>query len=153
MSDKKSLTTYCGLYCPACGIYQGKMKDAANELRRIISAYGLEKEMGALSKVQPAFTNYDKFESVLEALSGFFGSCSNCREGGGPPDCRIRNCAKDRGYSICIDCADMDKCDVLKSYPWALTALQKIRTMGIEKWIKSMDLKVKAGWSYLDEKK
>jgi hypothetical protein len=47
----------------------------------------------------------------------------------------------------------MDKCDVLKSYPWALTALQKIRTMGIEKWIKSMDLKVKAGWSYLDEKK
>jgi hypothetical protein len=153
MNDKKDLVTYCGLYCPACGIRQGKIAQAVEDLQKVIRAYGLDKEMGGLSKAESAFAHYDKFSSVLEALGRFFGSCDGCRKGGGPPDCKIRNCASDRGYSLCTDCADMDKCEILKSSSWALPALEKIRSMGLEKWVKSMDLKVRAGWSYLDEKK
>ena len=153
MKDEKELTTYCGLYCPACGIHQGKVAEAVDGLQKLIHSYGFDKQMGGLSTVEPAFANYDKFNGVMEAIKRFFGRCDNCRRGGGPPDCKIRNCASDRGYSLCTDCSDMDKCDILESYPWALPALQKIRSMGYDKWIKTMEQKAKTGWRYVDEKK
>ena len=41
---------YCGLYCGACGIYQGRVKDAVESLRKIIGAYGFDKYVSELAK-------------------------------------------------------------------------------------------------------
>jgi len=152
MKDKEELTTYCGLYCPACSIFQGRIGQAVDNLQNLIGAYGLDKASVGLAKVEPAFANYDKFVDVMAALKNFYGSCEGCRNGAGPPDCKIRDCASDRGYSMCVDCPEMEKCDTLKKYPWALPSLRRIRDLGYEKWMASMDKKVKGGWSYLHEK-
>ncbi|HUM80643.1 MAG TPA: DUF3795 domain-containing protein [Methanothrix sp.] len=36
--------------------------------------------------------------------------CAGCRNGGGPPDCAIRICARERGYELCSSCGDLEGC-------------------------------------------
>lgn len=36
--------------------------------------------------------------------------CAGCANGGGPPDCTIRICARERGYDLCSSCEDLDSC-------------------------------------------
>ncbi|KYH36462.1 MAG: hypothetical protein AYL28_006360, partial [Candidatus Bathyarchaeota archaeon B23] len=42
-------------------------------------------------------------------LAKYIG-CSGCERGGGPPDCAIRLCAKERGYELCSQCSDLEGC-------------------------------------------
>ena len=39
-----------------------------------------------------------------------YARCAGCRNGGGPPDCAIRICARERGYERCSSCADLEGC-------------------------------------------
>ena len=36
--------------------------------------------------------------------------CEGCEKGGGSPDCAIRSCAKEKGYSLCNECNELDDC-------------------------------------------
>jgi len=36
--------------------------------------------------------------------------CAGCRHGGGPPDCAIMICARERGYELCSSCSDLEGC-------------------------------------------
>jgi hypothetical protein len=67
-TDLKNLVAYCGLYCNACGIRQGKIKTAVENLRDIITGYGFDKAMPELSKWEPSFVHYDKFNQVMDGL-------------------------------------------------------------------------------------
>ncbi|MCK4434643.1 hypothetical protein KAU92_04060 [Candidatus Bathyarchaeota archaeon] len=42
-SNPADFVGYCGLYCNACGIRQGKIKNAVDNLRNVIAAYGFDK--------------------------------------------------------------------------------------------------------------
>ncbi|MEM3523776.1 MAG: hypothetical protein QXU11_12405 [Thermoproteota archaeon] len=63
---------YCDSYCGACEIYQGKIKQAVENPRRI-SAYGFDKTMPELAKWEPAFQHYTEFEKVMDGLVKIFG--------------------------------------------------------------------------------
>ena len=39
-----------------------------------------------------------------------YARCAGCRNGGGPPDCAIRICARERGYELCSSCSDLESC-------------------------------------------
>jgi len=150
----KNLVGYCGLYCGACGIYQGKIKQAVENLRNIIRAYGFDKFTSELTKWEPAFQHYTEFENVMDGFVKMFGECPGCVMGGGPPDCAIRECCKQKAYTTCAECAETKSCEKLKQYGLrALERLQKIKTLGIDKWVKEMQNKVAAGYCYLDERK
>lgn len=89
-----SLAGYCGLYCNACGIRQGKIKSAVNNLHKIIAAYGFDKVIPELANWEPSFKHYGEFNQVMNGLVKMFGYCSGCLQGGGDPNCKVRSCTK-----------------------------------------------------------
>ena len=48
VADPVNFIAYCGLYCNACRIRQGKVKEAVTDLRDIIASFGIEKSMPSL---------------------------------------------------------------------------------------------------------
>ena len=39
-----------------------------------------------------------------------YAYCAGCEKGGGPPDCAIRLCAKEKGFSLCNECGELESC-------------------------------------------
>ena len=146
------LAGHCGLYCGACGIRQGRIKQAVENLRNVIGAYGFDKIAPELAKWEPAFQHYNEFESVMDGWVKLFGECPGCIKGGGDPNCAVRVCCKQKGFVTCAECGEMDTCEKVKQYgPRALEGLGKIKAMGVDRWAQEMQKKVDAGYSYLDE--
>lgn len=151
--NPKNLIGHCGLFCGVCGIYQGKITQAVENLRRVIGAYGFDKMTPELAKWEPAFQHYAEFENVMDGLVKIFGGCPSCVKGGGDPSCAVRECCKQKAYATCAECADMEKCEKLQRYgPRAIEGVRKTRSTGIDKWAEEMQKKVDAGYCYLNER-
>jgi hypothetical protein len=149
----RNLIGYCGLHCGACGIYQGKIKDAVENLQKVMGAYGFDKIMPELAKWEPSFQYYSEFEKVMGGLVRLFGECPGCVTGGGNPECAIRECCKQKSYTTCVECAELESCEKTKQYGLqTLTNLRKVKALGVNKWVEEMRKKVAAGYCYLDEK-
>lgn len=156
MAKPTDLIGYCGLYCGACGIYQGKIKTAVENLQNTIKAYGFNTIADQLANWEPAFKHHKEFEQVLEAYAKLFDECPGCIGGGGDPECKVRNCAKEKGYTTCTECKEMATCQHLEQWrksPDFQQRMQRIKQVGAAKYAKEMEDKVKAGYCYLDEKK
>jgi hypothetical protein len=143
----------CGLYCGACGIRQGKIKQAVENLRKVTSTYGFDKAAPELAKWEPAFQHYKEYEEVMNGWVRMFGTCPSCIKGGGDPGCAVRTCSTQKGFVTCAECGEMDTCAKVKQYgPRAIEGLHKIKALGVDKWASEMQKKVSAGYSYLGEK-
>lgn len=151
-----SLVGHCGLYCNACGIRQGKIKDAVECLRGILSSYGFDKIMPELSNWEPSFEHYGEFDKVMSGLVKMFGSCPGCLNGGGDPDCKVRSCARQAGYATCAECSENQNCEKLapfqEGYKGLSAALEKIKQTSTDKYAEEMQRKVANGYSYLEER-
>ena len=150
-TDPSSLVGYCGLFCNACGIRQGKMKTAVNNLRDILATYGFDKIMPELSRWEPSFKNYKEFDQVMDGLVKMFGDCPGCLQGGGDPNCKVRSCVKQKGYRTCAECSETETCEKLAPYlrGYGLTAaLQSIRKKDIQSYAEEMQRKVDGGYTY-----
>jgi len=151
-TDLANLVGYCGLYCNACGIRQEKIKTVVNNLRDIISAYGFDKMMPELAKWEPNFKHYKEFNKVMEGLVKMFGDCPSCLQGGGDPNCKVRICAKQKGYRICAECSETEICEYLapyrKGYKGLTSDLRTVKQKNIEKFDEGMQKKVDEGYSY-----
>jgi len=151
--NPENLIGHCGLFCGACGIYQGKITQAVENLRRVIGAYGFDKMAPELAKWEPAFQHYAEFENVMDGFVKIFGGCPSCVKSGGDPSCAVRECCKQKAYATCAECADMEKCEKLQRYgPRAIEGVRKIKATGIGKWTEEMQKKVDAGYCYLNER-
>jgi hypothetical protein len=152
MSGNRNLIGYCGLYCGACGIRQGKVKEAAGNLRKVIGAYGFDKIMPELAKWEPSMQHYAEFDKVMDGLVKLFGECPGCAAGGGDPTCVIRQCCQPKGYVACVECKEMETCEKLRPSEQTKDRLRRIEAVGVDKWAEEMQRKVSAGYCYLDEK-
>ncbi|TET64514.1 DUF3795 domain-containing protein [Candidatus Bathyarchaeota archaeon] len=156
-TDPASLVGYCGLYCNACGIRQEKIKTAVNNLHDILAVYGFDKMMPELAKWEPSFKHYNEFDQVMNGLVKLFGDCPGCLQGGGDPNCKVRDCAKKKTFRTCAECDEAEKCEPLapyrKGYKGLTPALQNIKQNGIERYAEEMQKKVDKGYSYLEESK
>jgi len=154
-TDPVSQVGYCGLYCNACGIRQGKIKTAVNNLRGIIAAYGFDKMMPELVKYEPSFKHYNEFEQVMDGLVKTFDGCPGCFQGGGDPSCIARSCAKEGGFRTCADCDEAETCEKLApfriGFEGLLPGLESIRQKGIGRYAEEMQKEVDEGFSYLEE--
>jgi hypothetical protein len=143
------LAAYCGLYCGACDIYQKRIGQSGEELRKVLDAYRFDE----ITTQVPGLENYEAFHKVLNTLVIIFGQCSGCPKGGGPPQCDIRNCCSEKGYKTCAECSS-GPCEKLKplldSYPQLEEDLQEIKKSGLEKWSREQQGKVDKGLRYSD---
>jgi hypothetical protein len=136
------LIAYCGLYCGDCHGYKGVIPDLARDLRKELRSSKYAKFAGAISDISFAkgFKDYDTFYEVL-GLMVKFRCRKGCRDGGGPPFCKIRKCCDKKGYDGCWECDDFKFCEKLKSLEDVhgdghVKNLGKIKRKGKEEFVK-----------------
>jgi len=105
MAQESELVAYCGSYCVACEVYQGKVKDAALILRKVLDTNLCVQRVMARER-------FPDVQKVLTFLVERFGQCEGCRKGGGDPYCNIRKCCETEGLTFCIEC-DKVTCEEL----------------------------------------
>ena len=142
MADEIQLIAYCGLYCGDCFGYQGKIADLARDLRRELRHTHFEKTAELMSGISffAAFKNYPQCYAVLGSLVKL--RCKRgCRQGGGPPYCKIRKCCQKNGYDGCWECVQFESCEHLDFLNTAhgdahLKNLRKLHKQGVDKFLK-----------------
>ena len=97
----------CGIICMGCDLGSGSVSGTAVKLKDYIKSIGVAQWAPALPG--GAEIDFDSLNKNLEWLSENT-RCVGCEQGGGPPDCTIRNCARQRGYDVCSLCSDLDSC-------------------------------------------
>ncbi len=91
----EKLVAYCGLYCGDCFFYKGEIADLAKQLRKKLREAKLTKNYVEFAKFAKEFKDFPKCYDVLAAMMKM--RCEGCREGGGPPFCRIRKWLSQKG--------------------------------------------------------
>lgn len=104
----EKLVAYCGLYCGDCFFYKGEIADLAKQLRKKLREAKLTKNYVEFAKFAKEFKDFPKCYDVLAAMMKM--RCGGCREGGGPPFCRIRKCCLRRGFEGCWECSEYETC-------------------------------------------
>lgn len=144
MPDLK-LVTYCGLYCGLCA-QRARIPKRAGALREAMAKEGYE----FWAQEIPGFREFWEF---LSGLSDPDKACPGCRQGGGPPFCTIRKCARERDIEICVYCQDYPCKRVLgiaKGYPTLLADGQRLKEKGLEAWLREQEERAKTGFAYAD---
>ena len=99
--------------------------------------------------IPPIKKTFPVFWKFLDELTKM--DCT-CRTGGGPPDCKIRVCAKDNG-DTCPLC-DEYPCklinDLAEHYVMAIQDGKRLRKIGLEAWVKDQEARAKRGVVYAD---
>lgn len=113
---EEELIAYCGLYCGDCHAHQQKVPDLARDLRKELRASKYKKFADFISKEKfgETFKDYDTCYEVLGAMVKF--RCKKgCRNGGGNPWCKIRQCCQKKGIDGCWECEEfLNDCKKLK---------------------------------------
>ena len=145
------LACYCGLYCGACAIKNGQIRDTATLLQDMLNTYQYSEWVPMVADFIPAEKGWGEFESVMGWLMS--QDCPACLGGGGNPDCAIRTCAKEKGLAGCWGC-DEDPCEKLgmidEGYAAAVENRRRIREIGLDAWLAEQKAMVAGGYSYFD---
>ncbi|MBL7161658.1 MAG: DUF3795 domain-containing protein [Anaerolineales bacterium] len=143
MTGQLEFVTYCGLYCGLCAARTRIPKRAA-ALQEAMTIGGWP-DWGADI---PGFAEFWRF---LEGLAT--GGCPGCRAGGGPPQCQIRNCARQRGLELCSRCPDFP-CSRIEAlgaiYPTLIADNRRLQTVGLEQWLSEQEERARRGVVYAD---
>lgn len=98
----------CGITCGTCPLGNGTIAETSKKTLEYVNGYGI-KEWAPLVPGGKGL-DWAGFEKTIGWLTTH-GYCFGCEQGGGPPDCVIRICSKERGYELCSQCGDVDGCD------------------------------------------
>jgi hypothetical protein len=115
MAKTQDLIGYCGLYCGDCPGHTGIVANLAADLRKELRRYRLDKMADMLAKVPffKEFKNYDQCYGLLGTMTKM--RCKKrCKGAGGPPECKVRTCARRKKLDGCWQCADFPACEKLK---------------------------------------
>jgi hypothetical protein len=140
-----TLVTYCGLYCSLCA-ERGRIPRQARTLYDTMVKEGYE----TWGSEVPGFEEFWRF---LANLCDPDSTCPGCRQGGGPPFCGIRKCARRRGVEVCAFC-DETPCERILSlaegYPTLVSDGERMREIGLEAWIQEQEARAETGFAYAD---
>jgi len=140
--EQKALIGYCGLYCGDCPGYQGTIADLARDLRQELRRARYDKLAAALAQI-PFFSAFQDYRTCCNVLGALAKTrCKRaCRNGGGDPGCKVRACARKKGYEGCWECAAFGTCgkgDFLQPYHGQACArnVRRIRRAGTAAFVK-----------------
>jgi hypothetical protein len=144
MTDLKRVG-YCGAYCGLC-LNGGRIPQRAGELKDLLS-------VAAVGEWGPELPDFDGFWRFLGDLAES-ASRASCREGTcGLDVCAIRTCASAKGVDACPFCDDYpcERIRVLaKRYVTLLGDGQRMREVGIDRWIEEQKARQGRGFAYAD---
>nr|MDO8080934.1 DUF3795 domain-containing protein [Candidatus Freyarchaeota archaeon] len=138
MKKDKEFTAYCGLYCGDCVPSNKKLFDAAEKLGEELEKNQFDKYAELKSRKNNVFDDYETFRKVLSALTEL--RCpKTCINGGGNPNCKIRECVLKKGINDCWECSVFEDCQLLEPLSayhgdTPKVNLRLIKEYGIEKW-------------------
>jgi hypothetical protein len=137
--------TYCGLNCNLCA-QRTKVSRQAADLRETMHKEGYD----GWGRQMPDFPEFWRF---LTRITDPDKCCPGCHAGGGFPGCGIRKCAKSKGVSTCPLCAEYP-CkqihDFAKVYPCVIADGERLKAIGVEKWMAEGNDKARTGFTYAD---
>jgi hypothetical protein len=112
--DSEKLIGYCGLYCGDCSGYKGTIANLACDLNRELKRERFGELAASLSKV-PFFKSFEHYPQCCEVLRTLpkLRCRKTCRRGGGPPECGIRQCSRERRLDGCWQCGEFKTCSKL----------------------------------------
>ena len=107
ISDVKKQVAPCGITCGTCDLGSGTAANTAKKTLELINGIGIKDWSPAV----PGGSELDwpATENTLEWMTKY-AYCAGCEKGGGPPDCAIRLCAKEKEYSLCNECEELEGC-------------------------------------------
>ena len=109
MAGKKGVS-YCGLVCDKCIRGDEGIPKKAGQLLRSMDESELDQWHQKMPRDE-AFS-YGDLKKGLKWLEKHM-HCAGCRAGGGNPECKIRNCTREKGFANCGECAKMP-CSTIK---------------------------------------
>jgi len=126
------------LCCGDCIPFNQGLSETAKKLKERLQEVQFDKYTELKVKENPVLNDYETFVRVLSALTEL--RCTKtCRENGGKPDCKIRDCARDKGLKGCWECSNFETCERLE--PLSVYHgdtpkhnLRLIKEYGIENW-------------------
>lgn len=114
----------------------------ARDLRKELRNYRFDKTAELLSAI-PFFKSYSKYPECYEVLGAMVKMrCGkSCKNGGGNPGCKIRQCSKKKGFDGCWECQEFESCKKLaylegnhgKAH---IRNLRVIKKKGVEEFLK-----------------
>ncbi|MBN1998251.1 DUF3795 domain-containing protein [candidate division KSB1 bacterium] len=113
MSDEENIA-YCGLYCKDCYNYTGTIADLARDLRKELRRIHFDKTAAGLAAFS-FFKEFENYETCYKVLGSMVKlRCRRiCRDGGGPPFCKIRKCCQKEELTGCWECSEFESCEKL----------------------------------------
>ena len=132
---------FCGIWCGSCAAGNGAILEVTRRFEEVVKNYNLE-------KWAPKEFDFKEFTKGLKCIQAI-PLCSGCRKGGGPPTCKIRICALEKGVADCGQCTQLIECrnydEIEKSHPKTKQDLMKIKNIDrnevIEKWYSELKTK------------
>ncbi len=97
----------CGIVCSSCPLGSGAVAESAGRTKKNIADYKIA--MWSPFVAGGEVIDWAAVDRGLDWMEKY-AVCAGCGNGGGPPDCTIRICARDRGYELCSSCPDLDSC-------------------------------------------
>jgi len=148
MSNQNLLrhVAYCGLHCGLCA-QRSRIPKQARHLLKSLHEEGFDDFYQYVPEMKEIFPSFWQF---LQELAKF--DCT-CRTGGGPPDCKIRQCAKQKSIEICTQCEEYP-CTLIQSlaehYPTLIQDGKRLQKIGLAAWVKEQEERAKRGAVYAD---
>lgn len=98
----------CGISCALCDLGNGTVAETAMKLKEHLDLY----EVPSWAPLVPGGTelDFDHLKKSLDWMNTYL-RCLGCEQGGGPPDCIIRTCAKEKGFTLCTECYELEECE------------------------------------------
>jgi len=144
--DSFRLVGYCGLYCGLCA-QRNRIPQQAQQLQRTLQGEGYDDWYKYVPEMKDSFPPFWRFLQNLAILD-----CT-CRTGGGPPDCKIRQCAKQKKIIVCPQCREYP-CQQVQAlaehYPTLIQDGKQLQKVSVEKWVKEQRHRAKHGFAYAD---
>ena len=106
--DVKDQVAPCGITCGTCDLGNGTVAETAKRTIELINNIGIKE--WAPATPGGAELDWDATEKTLGWMTKY-AYCAGCEKGGGPPDCAIRTCAKEKGYGLCNECDELAGCN------------------------------------------
>jgi len=139
--DRK-YSCYCGFYCESCAV-MAKVEPAAKKLYEEMLSAQFEDVVNLI----PDGNEFWRF------LKGMYkeGICISCRDGSGPPKCKVRDCAVEKGQDMCAFCSEYP-CERFEAFFEAVPVLRDdnelLRDQGWDPWGKLQDERKSSGFTY-----
>ena len=100
---------FCGLDCSKCELGNNTVSKNAEALKKKVENYGISQWYQLVPVNDNEKFSFDELNKGLAWLAKY-AACPGCQNGGGPPECPVRICAKEKKFENCSMCDSIDVC-------------------------------------------